>query len=107
MNTTIFSKIIFGVELAERLDAVFAMDQKAVCADHVGSSFLFAAPSGISFNEADVLTLKYHLLQPDDLALKQLRVDLNTRWLHCLAAASLDHSEETAQCQAHQFRSYY
>jgi hypothetical protein len=97
----VFSETLFGAELAARLDAVFATSQ-ALPQFHLGSSALFAAPSGLSFNEADVLTLKHYLMQPDDPVLRQLRVDLNTRWLHCMAAASLDHRDETAR----QFRAY-
>jgi hypothetical protein len=97
MSTAIFSEKVFGAELAQRLDAVFAMRETSAG----GYSSLFTVPSGISFNEADMLTLKHHLLQPDNQDLIQLRKDLNTRWLHCLAASSLDHSEETAR----QFRS--
>jgi hypothetical protein len=75
MATTIFSERVFGAELAQRLDAVFAMDDNTTTAG--GYSNLFTEPSGISFNEADVL--KHHLRQPDNQELIQLCKDLNTR----------------------------
>jgi hypothetical protein len=77
VDSGVFSETLFGAELAARLDAVFTTDQ-ALLHQGVGCSFLFAAPSGLSFNEVDVLTLKHYLMQPDDLVLQQLPMDLNT-----------------------------